>query len=262
MYKAVSKGNGKEYAVKMLPLNRQDIQKRENEEMIKREICHMRKLRKSPYVVKLEDICYDAENNVVLVEELCNGPHLQHVLAHNKLTEVESGRIICDVIKAISDCHNNKILFCDLKPANIIYSTQDKRFKLTDFGSSIRLDGQMIAHLPYNFATTPTFAAPEMIDRTLGNVTPASDVWAIGVLAYWLLFKSHPFLDFYANHNQNVVDNVLTRDPTYDIYPVSPDAINFVKSILLKNPKKRIDVVEDLIEHPFIKKCQHSNIQI
>ncbi len=104
-------------------------------------------------------------------------------------------RLFLQVLSAVSHAHGRLILHRDLKPSNILV-TQDGSVKLLDFGIAKLLEGDGRTTAPSEMtrlagaAMTPEYAAPEQLQR--GEVTTATDVYALGVLLYVLLVGKHP----------------------------------------------------------------------
>lgn len=104
-------------------------------------------------------------------------------------------RLFLQVLGAVSHAHGRLILHRDLKPSNILV-TQDGSVKLLDFGIAKLLEGDGRTTAPSEMtrlagaAMTPEYAAPEQLQR--GEVTTATDVYALGVLLYVLLVARHP----------------------------------------------------------------------
>jgi len=102
-------------------------------------------------------------------------------------------RLMLDVLAAVAQAHNRLVLHRDLKPTNILV-TQSGEVKLLDFGIAKLLDdasaGQTALTAHAGNAFTPEFAAPEQVQA--GDVTTATDVYALGVLMYILLGGDHP----------------------------------------------------------------------
>ena len=103
-------------------------------------------------------------------------------------------RLFLDVLGAVAHAHNRLILHRDLKPSNILV-TRGGEVKLLDFGIAKLLDGDEPAGAgdvtqAAGRAFTPQYAAPEQLLG--GDVTTATDVYALGVLLFRLLAGGHP----------------------------------------------------------------------
>jgi serine/threonine-protein kinase len=104
-------------------------------------------------------------------------------------------RLFLDVLGAVAHAHNRLILHRDLKPSNILV-TAGGEVKLLDFGIAKLLDvadqpagdGEVTQNAGRAF--TPQYAAPEQLEG--GDVTTATDVYALGVLLFKLLGGAHP----------------------------------------------------------------------
>lgn len=101
---------------------------------------------------------------------------------------------------ALSYIHQQRIVHLDLKPANIIVTDFD-RCKLTDFGCSQRLpsssDDDAVTTTAVRRPGSPTFngtfayRAPELLRG--GLVTPAADVYSLGVTMWQMRSRSSPY---------------------------------------------------------------------
>lgn len=127
-----------------------------------------------------------------LVLEYIDGEPIDRHCEARSLDVKERLRLFLDVLDAVAHAHNRLILHRDLKPSNILV-TREGRVKLLDFGIAKLLDdGGASAELTQQAgqAFTPLYAAPEQLQG--GEVTTATDVYALGVLLYLLLSGRHP----------------------------------------------------------------------
>lgn len=86
--------------------------------------------------------------------------------------------------------HRHGVVHRDLKPDNIMLTTEG-RLKIMDFGLARRHDDEARITQTGNAVGTPAYMAPEQI--TESSVNPASDQYAVGVMAFELLTGQRPF---------------------------------------------------------------------
>ena len=102
---------------------------------------------------------------------------------------------------------------------------------------------------------TLTYVAPEVLKREPYSFEV--DLWSLGIITYLLLAGRLPF----NNEDNNILmNNIINIEPNYEILKfknISNEGINFVKGLLEKNVKKRLNV-NQVIEHPWLKGFQIS----
>jgi serine/threonine-protein kinase len=141
-----------------------------------------------PNIITIYDFG-ETEGYLYIAMEYVEGSDLSEVMARKDPLPV-AGKldIIVDVLQALDYAHNRRVVHRDVKPGNIRVAV-DGRAKLMDFGiarlekSDLTKSGIMIG--------TPDYMAPEQV--TGGDITPATDVFAVGGVLYEFLTGTRPF---------------------------------------------------------------------
>jgi serine/threonine protein kinase len=151
--------------------------------------------------------------------------------------------LLVEACDAIAQAHASGIVHRDLKPSNLLVGA-DERIRVIDFGIA-RLhpdlhrsgmhrtrEGVMIG--------TPAYMAPEQVDSSLGPVTPRTDVYALGVVAFRLIAGRAPY---------EIGDNLLAAAqavrhvPPLDLRRISPSTpeslVRVIERALSKEPRRR-----------------------
>ena len=134
----------------------------------------------------------EADGYLYIVMELVEGRSLGDVLAEaGPLEPAQATAIAASVLAALGQAHDAGIVHRDVKPSNIMVS-YDGAVKLLDFGIARRLD-DLAAEVTVagEIVGTPTYLAPEQLEGRA--TTPATDVYAVGVVLFEMLAGVPPF---------------------------------------------------------------------
>ena len=116
------------------------------------------------------------------------GQSLDALADEHRLDASAAIGIILDICDALDAAHRRGIVHCDVKPSNVIVARSNEGGQsayLLDFGIAKWSRG-IEDPVEERLMGTPLFMAPEQyLSREL--VTPATDVWALGLLAFYLL---------------------------------------------------------------------------
>jgi len=149
-----------------------------------------------PHIARLIDAGVAPEGRQpYLVLEYIDGLPIDAFCEQQQLDVAGRVRLFLAVLGAVAHAHNRLILHRDLKPSNILVNAAGE-VKLLDFGIAKLLGdasqptGATELTQRAGNAYTPQYASPEQVQG--GDVTTATDVYALGVLLYMLLGGPHP----------------------------------------------------------------------
>src|SRR4051794_5681682 len=182
-----------------------------------------------------------------LVMELVDGQPLSALLRGGRALDHEAVRdLMAQTADALGAAHRAGIVHRDVKPANLLV-TPDRRVKITDFGIARASDGLGLTGTGQVMGT-PQYLSPEQARGD--TATPASDVYALGVVAYECLAGHRPF------DADSPVATALAHlnDPVPDLPASVPaDLATVVRRAMAKEPGQRYtdgDAFAAALRHP------------
>lgn len=140
-----------------------------------------------PHIVRMLDVLTDDDGGLALAMQFASGGSFDVLLAERgRLPAGEVVAVAAPVADALASAHRRGILHGDVKPANILF-TSDGEPLLGDFGVARALgtttEGQV--------AGSAAYLAPELLDGSLPN--PRADVSSLAVVCYEALAGKQPF---------------------------------------------------------------------
>ena len=124
-----------------------------------------------------------------LVMELVDGPSLAGVLAGGPLSAAWTMDIVAQTAAGLQAAHATGLIHRDIKPGNLLLASSGT-VKITDFGISHAI-GSAPVTITGVVMGTAGYLAPERVARAAA--TPASDLYALGILGYECLAGVPPF---------------------------------------------------------------------
>ena len=241
--KCIEKNTGKEYAVKIMDKNK--IKKKDLQFIIQERNYMI--LIKHPNIVSLVQD-FEDENCIYFVMEYFKGGDLAKYMKRIKenMKEKNLERIAAKIIRIIAQgveyLNQFGIVHRDLKPENIVFGIEDdiKSIKIIDLGVAITLPFGQQSSDPIG---TLAYISPEMF--THNPYSYKVDVWAIGILLYWLVSGGILPFDDEKNDEHIMGKKVVFMHQEYPekyFGDKSKSLFNLIDKTLEKNPEKRINI--------------------
>lgn len=200
-----------------------------------------------PNIVEVTDMGRFDDGAVFMVLEFLEGSELSGLLKkEGALPLSRVVRIIGQACDALAAAHEHNIVHRDLKPDNI-FICSDGTVKVVDFGIAKAFAGEERRHLvsepslteAHRVVGTPVYMSPEVITKE--GLSPASDLYSLGVILYEAMAGEPPFFEKDAigtmyRHLHETPKRLREVDPTLEI----PGALEtLVRDLLAKRPEDR-----------------------
>jgi serine/threonine protein kinase len=209
-------------------------------------------------IMKMVDIFEDVEFVHIITEKYVGGELFDKIIERTTdngcFDEVSAATIVKSLLEAVAYLHRNGIVHRDIKPENILFVTEDDEdlsVKLIDFGLSRRhKKGDAYMSNPVG---TAYYMSPELLK---GKYDQSCDVWSTGIVAYILLCGYPPFN---GDTDPDIFDAIKQASfgfPSQAWGHISPEAKDFIKCLLRKDPKKRF-TAEEALKHPWIRNLDY-----
>lgn len=215
---------------------------------MRHELAILNLLRGHPRLLLLLD-AYEKPREIILVTEYVSGGELfERVIADDfVLTEWDCVLFLRQICAGMSYMHSRHVIHLDLKPENILCQSQvGHKIKLIDFGLAQLYEPNSSLRVMFG---TPEFVAPEVVSYE--PVSPATDMWSIGVICYVLLSGLSPFM---GDSDTDTFNNIVRVDFDFDdpvFETISSVAKDFMCQLIVKNPRKRMSA-EQCLEHEWL----------
>jgi calcium-dependent protein kinase len=253
VYKVIHKSSGEIRAIKVIKINNlahglkvSDIEK---ELRILKNIDH-------PNVIKVYESYIDSANFYLVTEYYSEGDLYEHLMKMKNMNESVAKTIMFQIISAVAFLHNNNIIHGDLKLENIMIDSFLKRtpganklsydIKLIDFGCSKIFTKERRKF--HDVVGTLYYASPEVLKN---NYNEKCDIWACGVIMYFLLSGRPPFTGFDDEEISESIKlgNFDFNDPVFKY--ISAEAKDLILQLLTHDLEKRISAKKALTHRFF-----------
>ena len=203
-----------------------------------------------PNTVRVYDSGVTDDGLWYYVMELVEGDTLERVAGPHGVEPLRALLILRQVARAISEAHDKGLVHRDIKPENVLITSiagETDFVKVLDFGGALGAEkliapkaeeGRPSASL---FIGTPRFAAPEQIAGR--DISPRTDVYALGALLYFTLTGHAPFERSTA---EAVMGAHMSAPPPSLEESFDPELQTIINRCLEKDPEKRFATAHDV----------------
>jgi Protein kinase domain len=146
-----------------------------------------------PNVVSMRDLVVEGET-LAIVMDFVDGGDLRAMLSGARtLPPARVAELGAGIAAGLAAVHAAGVIHRDVKPENVLVdaSSSPGRPRLTDFGIARYVQGEGTSRARTMLVGTPQYIAPELIDGK--DPTPATDLYALGIMLYELVCGVTPF---------------------------------------------------------------------
>ncbi|KAJ5240172.1 Calcium/calmodulin-dependent protein kinase cmkB [Penicillium chermesinum] len=231
---------GRYYAAKVI--NKRLMAGREH--MVRNEIAVLKKVSVGHQnILTLVDY-FETMNN--LTDLALGGELFDRICRKGSYFETDAASLIRAILSAVAYLHDHGIVHRDLKPENLLFRTPEDNADLliADFGLSRIMDEEQF-HVLTTTCGTPGYMAPEIFKKT-GHGKPV-DIWAIGVITYFLLCGYTPFD---ADSNLEEMQAILKAN-----YSFTPE--DYWRGVSQEAPNDRTRSIAASLDQPTVRRPTH-----
>ncbi|HSD86041.1 MAG TPA: protein kinase [Kofleriaceae bacterium] len=186
----------------------------------------------------LEQATQDAAPLQDAPTELSIGPPVTKPTS--SIPEVDFTRVravLAQIAEGLTFLHARGVIHRDVKPSNVIVNTEDGRAKLLDFGLALeRWTAAVTTSRETRLLGTPAYLAPEYVEKL--DVSPAMDIYALGVVAFELVTGAPPFGGTFHYVARNNVTKKVPR--ARSLNPDVPEDLDeLIDQMMAADPQQR-----------------------
>ena len=184
-------------------------------------------------------------NTPYIVFELVDGGSLKDQVAGKPKRATYGASLVEVLASAIQVAHENEIIHRDLKPSNVLLDANGDP-RITDFGLAKQNNPDFDDTRVGSVLGTPAYMSPEQASVSSDKITPATDIYALGAILYYVLTGRPPF------QSANDIDtlfHVVHSDPVSPrkLSPSVPiDLETICLKCLEKDPERRFQSASEL----------------
>jgi len=204
-----------------------------------------------PNILPVYDYGEEGDSAYLVMPHMAGGSLRDRMRKQHIIPPSETIQLISQILNALQYAHDRGLIHRDIRPGNMLFKA-DGTLLLSDFGLVKVLSGETISNFQtepmsitgQSLSGTPDYMAPEQIN---GQVIPASDIYATGVVLYEMLTGARLFMA--ENYVGLLMKHLYEQPrPLRELNPaISPALEEVVMRALAKEPAKRYQHPRDFL---------------
>ncbi|OSX69635.1 hypothetical protein BU14_1330s0004, partial [Porphyra umbilicalis] len=240
---AVDRQTSERVAVKIIKRDKSDVTK--TRKYIRREVKVLSTTSHPNIIGAVDFFSHDGKPHLVM--QYVPGGSLRDALRKKgHFSEPDARLVLRGILRGLEYLHVNRIIHRDVKPENVLLATPTHPL-ITDFGLATFTSSRV--PLLRTIVGTPAYVAPELLRGE--RYGPAVDVWAAGIVLYFLLAGERPFG---GKSREDIRHAVLTGSlefPDKVWGGISPGVKGLVVGMLQRDQNVRLTASQAL-RHPWM----------
>src|SRR5438874_3315855 len=202
-------------------------------------IAHLR----HQHIVQILDFGVEDSIPFLVMEYAPNGNLRQRHPQGTRLTLETILSYVRQIADALQFAHDQKLIHRDIKPENMLLG-RNNEVLLSDFGIAIMYSTIRSHSGQQDTAGTVPYMAPEQLKA---HALPASDQYALGIMAYEWLCGERPFQ---GTMSEIAIKHTLVPPPSLreSVTTISPTVEQVILKALAKNPQQRFEHIRDFAQ--------------
>ncbi|GMY32950.1 MAPK/ERK kinase kinase 1 [Fagus crenata] len=185
------------------------------------------------------------ESKIYIFLELVTQGSLAKLYERHHLEDSQVSEYTRQILNGLKYLHDQNVIHRDIKCANILVEANGT-VKLADFGLAKAIKSNDVK----SCKGTPSWMAPEVINKKYGGYGLPADIWSLGCTVLEMSNRNIPYSDM---NVMAAMFKIGKGEAPHVPKSLPKDARNFILWCLQANPEDRPTAAE-LLDHPFIKR--------
>lgn len=198
-----------------------------------------------PNIVNVYDVGCDGKVNYIVMEYV-DGQNLKEIIKNEgTLDEYTALDITKQIARALGAAHKKGVIHRDIKPHNILISSEDRNVKVADFGIAKAATNSTMTNIGSIIGSVHYFSPEQAKGKSVKN---NADLYSLGIVLYEMLLGKVPFK---GDSPISIALQHINEDIEFSLEEKTqiPQSIRtLIKKLTEKSPEDRYQSSEEVIE--------------